>query len=132
MRRMLQTLLADRFQLKTHQETRKESIYALVVGKGGPKLKTPASREVQAFVSFLPHGLSGKNATMDQLVERLASIYKRPVLNHTGIQGNFDFLIDYPPDAAGTDYTALLLTAIQDQAGLKLETQPGFHRRDHH
>ena len=125
MRQMLQALLAERFQLKVHTETRKEPVYALIVAKGGPKLKRPASTTVQPFVSFFPHGLSGENATMDQLVERLASIFGRPVLNHTGIQGNFDFLIDYPPDDAATDRTVLLLSAIQDQAGLKLETQPG-------
>jgi uncharacterized protein (TIGR03435 family) len=66
-----------------------------------------------------------KNAAMDQLVERLARILGRPVLNQTGVQGNFDFLIDYPPDDAATDETVLLLGAIQDQTGLKLETQPG-------
>lgn len=125
MRQMLQTLLAERFQLRVHTETRKESIYALVVAKGGPKLKPPASTTVQPFVSFLPHGLSGKNATMDQLVERLARILGRTVLNRTGIRGNFDFLIDYPPDDVATDESVLLLSAIQDQTGLKLETQPG-------
>jgi uncharacterized protein (TIGR03435 family) len=125
MRQMLQALLAERFQLKVHTETRKESVYALVVAKGGPKLKQPASTTVQPFVSFFPHGLSGENATMDQLVERMATIFGRPVLNHTGIQGNFDFLIDYPPDDAATDRTVLLLSAIQVQIGLKLETQPG-------
>ena len=55
----------------------------------------------------------------------LQTILKRPVLNRTGIMGNFDFLIDYPPDETGTDQVALLLGAIQDQIGLKLETQPG-------
>lgn len=125
MRQMLQTLLAERFQLKVHTETRKEPVYALVVAKGGPKLKEPASTTVQPFVSFLPHGLSGKNATMDQLVERLARILGRPVQNRTGIQGNFDFLIDYPPDDASTDESVLLLSAIQEQLGLKLETEPG-------
>lgn len=124
MQLMLQTLLADRFQLKVHTETKKESIYALVAAKGGPKLKSPDETK-QPFVSFLPHGLLGQNATMDQLVERLARIFGRPVLNQTGIQGNFDFLIDYPPDDAATDHTVLLLSAIQDQLGLKLETQPG-------
>ena len=74
MRQMLQTLLSDRFQLKAHTEVRKERVYALVVAKGGPKLKEPASSSVQPFVSFLPHGLSGKNATIDQLVERLERI----------------------------------------------------------
>lgn len=125
MRQMLQTLLAERFQLKVHTETRKEPVYALVVAKGGPKLKPPASTTAQPFVSFLPHGLSGQNATIDQLVERMARILRRPVLNQTGVQGNFDFLIDYPPDDAATDETVLLLGAIQDQIGLKLETQPG-------
>jgi len=122
---MRQMLLAERFQLKVHAETRKEPVYSLVVVKGGPQLKAPASTTAQPFVSFLPHGLSGKNATIDQLVERLGRALGRPVLNHTGVQGNFDFLIDYPPDDAGTDHTVLLLGAIQEQIGLKLETQPG-------
>jgi uncharacterized protein (TIGR03435 family) len=125
MRQMLQTLLADRFQLKVHTETKKEQVYALVAAKGGPKLKQPKSTADQPFVSFLPHGLSGQNATLDQLVERLVTVLSRPVLNHTGIEGHFDFLIDYPPDDAGTDRTVLLLSAIQDQIGLRLETQPG-------
>jgi uncharacterized protein (TIGR03435 family) len=125
MRQMMQTLLAERFQLKVHTETRRERVYALVTAKGGPKLALPKSTTVQPFVSYLPHGLSGQNATMDQLVERLASILKRPVSNRTAIEGHFDFLIDYPPDDAGTDYTARLLGAIQDQLGLKLETQQG-------
>jgi uncharacterized protein (TIGR03435 family) len=46
------------------------------------------------------------------------------VLNHSGIQGNFDFLIDYSPDETGNDDAARLLSAIQE-TGLKLETQPG-------
>jgi uncharacterized protein (TIGR03435 family) len=61
---------------------------------------------------------------MALLVERLARIVNRPVLNHTDLKGNFDFLIDYPPDDAGTDSEVLLLGALR-QFGLKLETQPG-------
>jgi uncharacterized protein (TIGR03435 family) len=125
MRQMLQTLLADRFQLKVHTEMKKESVYALVTAKGGPRLKQPNSTTVQPFVSFMPTGLSGRNATMDQLTARLADILGRPVSNRTGIEGHFDFLIDYPPDDAGTDRAVLLLRALQDQVGLKLETQPG-------
>jgi uncharacterized protein (TIGR03435 family) len=126
MRLMLQTLLADRFQLKVHSETRKELVYVLVVSKGGPRLKPPASTTAQPFVSFLPNGLAGQNATVDQLVDRLAKLLGRPVLNRTGIQGNFDFRIEYPPeDVADNDDRTLLLSAIQEQAGLKLETEPG-------
>lgn len=125
MRQMLQTLLAERFQLKLHREPKKESIYALAVAKGGPKLKEPKDTAQQPFVSFLPHGLRGQNATMDLLVERLARIVGRPVLNQTGVNGNFDFLLDYPPDDAGTDVETLLLSALPEQVGLKLETQSG-------
>jgi uncharacterized protein (TIGR03435 family) len=125
MRRMLQALLADRFGLKAHRENRSERVYVLVTAKGGHKLKTPKSTTVQAFVSFLRNGLSGQNATMDQLASRLASILRRPVANKTGVNGHFDFLIDYPPDDAGSDPIVRLLRAIQDQAGLKIETEPG-------
>jgi uncharacterized protein (TIGR03435 family) len=125
MRRMIQALLADRFQLKTHRENRAERVYVLVSAKGGHKLKAPKSTAVQAFVIYQGSRLSGQNATMDQLAARLAQLLRRPVMNRTGVDGHFDFLIDYQPDDAGSDYTARLLRAIQEQAGLKLETEPG-------
>jgi len=56
LRQMLQTLLADRFQLKVHMETHKESVYALVLAKGGPKLKPPDPRE-SALRPLQPHRL---------------------------------------------------------------------------
>jgi uncharacterized protein (TIGR03435 family) len=120
MRQMLQALLAERFQLQVHMETRKTSVFALVAAKGGAKLRPPASTTFPPFVSFLPQGLRGQNATMDQLAERLASLLSRPVLNRTGIQGNFDFTINCPPDD-----NMLLVGALPDQLGLKLKTQPG-------
>jgi uncharacterized protein (TIGR03435 family) len=125
MRRMLQTLLADRFGLKTHRENRTERVYVLVAAKGGHKLRTPKSTAVQAFVIYQGSRLSGQNATMDQLAARLAQLLRRPVTNKTGVEGNFDFLVDYQPDDAGSEYTVRLLRAIQDQAGLKLETEQG-------
>jgi uncharacterized protein (TIGR03435 family) len=125
MRRMMQTLLADRFQLKVHGEKRPERVYALTTAKGGHKLKPPKSTTVQSFVSYQGSRFSGQNATMDQLSARLAQILRRPVLNRTGVDGQFDFLIDYPPDDAGSDYTVRLMRAIQEQAGLKLDAESG-------
>jgi uncharacterized protein (TIGR03435 family) len=125
MRKMTQTLLAERFQLQVHTETRKESVYALVVSKGGSKLKEPASTTVQPFVSYLSHGLRGRNATVAQLIERLADSLKRPVLNETGIRGNFDFLIDYSAEEAALGIAEPLMRALLEQTGLKLETRPG-------
>jgi uncharacterized protein (TIGR03435 family) len=125
MRRMLQSLLAERFHLAVHRETRKQQIYVLTVAKGGPKLKPPASITAEPFVSFLPRGYAGRNATIGQLADRLAQNLHRPVFDRTGIPGHFDFRIEYPPDEAGTDDNVILLSALQDQVGLKLETRPG-------
>lgn len=53
MRLMLQSLLTDRFELKVHQESKVISIYALVVAKGGPKLKISKGTTVQPFVRLV-------------------------------------------------------------------------------
>jgi uncharacterized protein (TIGR03435 family) len=135
MRRMLQSLLADRFQLKVHRESRKASVFALVAGGSGHKLKSPADTTAQPFVSFgrtgpvtaaaLSQTFVGRNATMDQLAERLAQHLGRPVSNETRITGNFDFLIEYGATDSQAANAPPLVRAIQDQAGLKLETRPG-------
>jgi uncharacterized protein (TIGR03435 family) len=118
-------LLAERFHLRVHTEKRKEQVFALVVAKGGPKLKAPESGTAEPFVSFMPRGYRGQNATIDELAHRLAQSLKRPVANETGIQGNFDFTIEWPEDDAGTDVNVLLLGALQQQVGLKLEARAG-------
>jgi len=131
---MLQALLAERFQFKVHPETRKESVYALVVAKGGPKLKAPAA-DKQPFVSFGRVGardkaavlatLDGQNATMTQLVERLARVLRHKVLDQTGLQANFDFRLEYAADLAQSDAGQSVFQALQEQLGLKLESQQG-------
>jgi uncharacterized protein (TIGR03435 family) len=124
MRRMLQTLLEGRFQLKVHREQRKESIWALVVAKGGPKLKAPETPERRGFVHFPQGGFfMGQNATMDQLVERIGQTVHRPVLNETGIDGHFDFYIGRHEEDGETDRDVLLMRALQADVGLKLETR---------
>jgi uncharacterized protein (TIGR03435 family) len=125
MRKMLQTLLAERFQLKVHSETRKGSVLALVIAKGGPKLKAPTVTK-QPFVIFGQGSiLIGQNATMAQLSERLRTILKRKVLDQTGLTAHFDFQLNYADDNPQPDKTSSVFRALQDQLGLKLETQPG-------
>jgi uncharacterized protein (TIGR03435 family) len=124
MRQMLQSLLADRFGLKVHRESKQEVVFTLKVAKGGPKLVPPNDATAQPFVSYLPHALRGQNATMDLLVDRIATLVKRPVANQTGLRGNFDFLIDYPPDDAGSDTEVLLLRGLKE-AGLELQSERG-------
>jgi uncharacterized protein (TIGR03435 family) len=124
MRRMLQSLLADRFGLQVHRESKPDVVYTLKLAKGGPKLASPKDATAQPFVSFLPHALRGQNATLDLLVDRITTLVKRPVANQTGLKGNFDFLIDYPPDDAGSDTEVLLLRGLKE-AGLELQSERG-------
>jgi uncharacterized protein (TIGR03435 family) len=135
MRRMLQSLLVERFGLRVHRESKTESVYALVVAKGGPKLDPPKDKTVQPFVSFgrtgpitaeaISETFIGQNATIDQLVIRLSQHLGRPVLNQTGVEGNFDFRIEYAATDAQSAAAPPLVRAIQEQTGLKLQTQPG-------
>ena len=113
LRRMLQTLLAERFKLVLHKEQRELPIYALVVAPNGPKfsvsqseLKCPQERpEDPWFARFGPScgvvsggptsGLKGLNIEMTKLVERLDQFGDRRIVDQTGIKGRFDFQL--PP-----------------------------------
>jgi len=135
MRLMLRTLLADRFGLRLRREARTEPVYALVAAKGGPKLKAPQDATKAPHVGFgrtgpvtaeaLSQTFFGENATMDQLAERLAQHLRRPVRNQTGLEGHYDFTIEYSAVDSQSAAAPPLDRAIQDQAGLRIVTQPG-------
>ena len=83
-RQMLQSLLADRFQLKVHREQREMQVYALLLAKDGPKFKHSAADE--KFSGF--NGVDGRNqtvtltnATMDVIVEEIHIFTDRPVVD---------------------------------------------------
>jgi uncharacterized protein (TIGR03435 family) len=103
---MLQTLLADRFQLKVHRESKESNVYALVVGKNGPKLKesTAGQSYVRLYRKEPPdqpgvhYTIDAQKVSMALLAERLGGEWARPVLDRTGIQGEFDFKLDYSID----------------------------------
>jgi len=130
-RRMLQTLLADRFQLKFHHDTKEMSVYALVVSKGGLKLKesSPDAEESlsvgereQAMEMTVIHG------TMEQLALNLSSRADRPVVDRTGLAGHYDYkIVGWTPGRNATDSDATssssILAAVQEQLGLKLTPQ---------
>ncbi len=65
---MAQTLLADRFQLKVHRETRPVPVYALVIAKGGSKLQTPKPSEPSNIESY-PGFMSGTNVPMSAFID---------------------------------------------------------------
>ncbi len=118
----LQRLLAERFKLSLHTQTRDVAGYALIVAKGGPKLKPSTSSE-QTGGMILPNGLRNPNATMEMLAAMLVRPVRRPVVDQTGIQGSFDIRLDYAPDNATDSTLPSVFTALQDQLGLHLENR---------
>jgi uncharacterized protein (TIGR03435 family) len=123
---MLQDLLAKRFKLAIHRETRMLPVYELVVAKGGPKLpKANASAPVNTAES-LPRVENGSfvfaNASLADFAQMLAKLQgvDLPVVDRTGIAGTYDIVLKGAPAAAREADTAALFTIVQEQLGLEL------------
>jgi uncharacterized protein (TIGR03435 family) len=144
---MVQVLLAERFNLKAHWETKEGDVYNLVV-KNGSKLQDskgapPGADEVKNWgdrpvpplyqrgdsrtgFDFVAHG-----CTMEMIVDLLAWQFSRPVIDKTGLGGKYDFTLRYfgtresDRDAGDTNPLSPLEVAIQEQLGLKLEPAKG-------
>ncbi len=139
---MLQSVLADRFHLKLHFETRTLPTYALVVAKGGPRLTevkpSALSNGVVDPGSIVPghDGITATAASMQPLLHVLQLLVGRPVVDRTGLTGRYSFTLICAPTYAmrpvmngqmqslSADEEALpdLFTAIQEQLGLRLES----------
>jgi|SRR5580698_3357363 uncharacterized protein (TIGR03435 family) len=136
---MIQAMLADRFKLRTHHETRRLPVYILVQAKGGSKM-TPsatAADEKLGGTDGSPGNWKGNGVTMAELAGDLSSLPEiggRIVIDETGFKGRFDFTLKWPPDStmgaappgpdSGTQSDSSapsLLTALREQLGLKLE-----------
>jgi uncharacterized protein (TIGR03435 family) len=127
-RKMLQTLLADRFNLQVHRETKEERVYLMEPAKTGPKVK--ASTAQRTTMRMGPGSLAMVKATPAQMAALLSSVLNRPVLDHSGLTGEFDFSLESPDinmgrmpaeDVSGPS----IFTAVQEQLGLKLEQGKG-------
>jgi uncharacterized protein (TIGR03435 family) len=130
-RLMLLSLLTERFQLKTHMETRLGPVYELVVAKGGPKFK-PSADQTSRANGNLGTSSNGKSSKITANCMPIASLAKvltdqlhRPVIDKTGLDGNYDLTLQWTPDGApvSTDDNAppSIYTAVQEQLGLKLQ-----------
>jgi uncharacterized protein (TIGR03435 family) len=130
MQGMYRNLLASRFNLTFHHETRELSVYALRVGKNGPRLAKslgdPKGSPDQTITNWTSQliDLRETNATMTEFPMMLEFVLEKPVVDQTGLEGRFDFVLRWTPEGApAADPNALpgLFTAIQEQLGLKLE-----------
>jgi uncharacterized protein (TIGR03435 family) len=138
MRAMLKKLLADRFKLTFHRDKQELSVYALVVGRDGPKL-TKSAGDPNGPTGLVFRGLGvlpGMNASMADFASVMqGAVLDRPVVDQTGIPGKYDFTLTWTPDES--QFRAMgvrvppppdnatapsLFTAIQEQLGLRLES----------
>jgi bla regulator protein blaR1 len=120
-RQKLQALLADRFRLTLHHETKEEPMYALVIGKDGPKLQESQSKQDARHMMMGRGELNGDGVPFEMLVSNLSSQLGRPVIDRTGLTGHYDFKLQWILDPNGPS----IFTAIQEQLGLRLESQKG-------
>src|SRR5262245_46194538 len=92
-RLMLQHLLADRFGLRLHRSTEQRPVYVLTVNKDGPKFK--ASETTATTLQVGPNSIFLKAGTIDRLTVVLATALGRPVLDRTGLTGNYDLVVQW-------------------------------------
>jgi uncharacterized protein (TIGR03435 family) len=120
---MVQTLLAERFHLALHRETRQLPIFALVVGKTGPRLheaeNTPGPTRTRLGQ------IIARKMSLTTLANILTFDLKRPVKDQTGLPGEFAFTLEWSPTLGDPSDQPSLFAAVQDQLGLKLESTKG-------
>jgi len=131
LRMMFQVLLEERFRLKYHWENRDLPLYDLTAAKNGPKLKTgdPERKgrgigrraEIEPGVSRL-----AGSGSIEDLVASLSARLESPVRNLTGLRGGwYDFDVPFARDFAVTTSAANLVTAVEEELGLKLKRSKG-------
>jgi uncharacterized protein (TIGR03435 family) len=143
----VRALMADRFNLTIHRESKELPIFALVIGKNGSKLQTAKPHVGSSGVS----GRGGNggiqwiftDAPVSLLVHELSQRLGRPVVDRTGLDAHYDFKLEWAPDPSqpvvqsrdsGTAVSSApapdssgpsIFTALQEQLGLKLEAEKG-------
>ena len=123
---MIQSLLAERFKLIVHRETRVLPIYELVVSKGGAKLS--ASKAEGLMVNHGRGRLDAQGMIVAGIAQELASDAGRVIVDKTGLDGRFDIDLKWTPDdSAGqaADGPPSLFTTLREQVGLELVPAKG-------
>ncbi|MDP9049465.1 MAG: TIGR03435 family protein [Acidobacteriota bacterium] len=140
---MLQSLLADRFKLVVHTETKDAPIYELTLAKSGPKFHetTPGDTfasgvkglDGQTHIGYpmmtALGQLTGQATPIGSIIDFLTQTLHRPIVDKTGLTGKYDIALQWTPDNTPADSPTAggpsIFTAIQEQLGLKLESTKG-------
>ena len=129
---LLRDLLAGRFKLAVHRESKETPGFALVIAKGGPRLHE--ADKPRGFFTVRPGLIEGTRVSMAELAGALSRMLGRPVVDTTGLPAAYDVKVEWTPDPAppvpGADAQndsaeppLSLLTAVNDQLGLRLQTR---------
>lgn len=143
---MVQTMLADRFQLKVHPDSREATIYELTIARGGPKLQeakqvptdpdqpkgSPDPNRPTSRQSCNQSGceMTAQRYSMKSLCDFFSNLFATTVVDKTGLTGTYDITLQY--SGTGVDPTEdetkrpSMLTAIQEQIGLKMKPLKGM------
>ena len=143
---MVQSLLEERFRLRSHRETRELPAFALVVaradGQLGPQLKAStvdclalaAARRAGTAPPPVPGArppcgmrfsngtMIGGNITMGDLAATLSGSAGRQVVDRTGLKGGFDIDLTFSREQSADTTIPSVFTAVQEQLGLKLDS----------
>jgi uncharacterized protein (TIGR03435 family) len=131
--RLLQPLLAERFRLRFHHETKIMPVFSLLVAKGGPKLKTPTDDKPGS--TRYGNQIIGHKYDISRLARDLSSnVLNRPVIDETGLRGIYDIDLKWTPDSGQIDQVGApvvdpdrpsIFVAIREQLGLELKAEKG-------
>jgi uncharacterized protein (TIGR03435 family) len=137
---MFQNLLADRFSLKFHKETKEGPVYALMVDKPGSKMKINESdQDFKIPITPATDGVFvGRRVPMQYLCWFLGQqlqTEERPVIDRTGLGKNYDFTLSFAPELPpnfpkenlppGLLDRPSIFDALKEQLGLRLQAQKG-------
>jgi len=128
-RLMLRAMLADRFRLQLHTETRKERILNLEAAGSGLKAQevdapVPPDKEGLVGLAMGDDGgrMIGKKSTMAGVARALAPLLKATVVDRTGLTGMYDYVLEWSLDSDASATRPTIFTALQEQLGLRLES----------
>jgi len=121
MKTLLQALLADRFQLRLHRETKELPVYTLSVAKNGAKFRE-ATADDQHTTAAGPGEITDHGVAIPIFIKQLSGLVDRAVVDQTGLKGSYDLNLQWTREQ---DTGPSLFTALEEQLGLKLSGGKG-------
>jgi len=125
---MMQSLLADRFRMTAHNETRQSLVYSLVTDKANRDAATKLRAAAPDCASncgmrVAAGSLTARKVPLRQVAELLSQLTGRLVTDDTGLAGDFDLDLQWNPDSQVATDSPSIFTAVQEQLGLRLESR---------